>query len=178
MPHLKEKQKREAWGKSASSKLSIHGICSLHVSGSHFGPAWNIWNFFTMILFVMVSVTLDVTTMSRWRLKDGEPFFSHRVFVVNEWMLVVAIWWHDTPVYLHTKLLPSCLPLCNPVDCSQASLFVGFSRQEYWSGLPFPSPGHLLDSGSEPVSLVLQADSLPLIHQEGFIIYLTDHSLL
>ena len=39
---------------------------------------------------------------------------------------------------------------------------MGFSRQEYWSGLPFPSPGHLLNLGIEPVSpasLALQADS-------------------
>ena len=35
----------------------------------------------------------------------------------------------------------SCLTLCDPVDCiPQASLSMGFSRQEYWSGLPFPSP--------------------------------------
>ena len=38
---------------------------------------------------------------------------------------------------------------------------MGFSRQEYWSGLPFPSPGYLPDPGIEPRSLVLQADSLP-----------------
>jgi len=36
-----------------------------------------------------------------------------------------------------------------------------FSRQEYWSGLPFPSPGDLPDSGIEPRSPVLQVDSLP-----------------
>ena len=35
---------------------------------------------------------------------------------------------------------------------SQASLSLGFSRQEYWSGLPFPSPGDLPDSGIEPAS--------------------------
>jgi len=38
-----------------------------------------------------------------------------------------------------------------------------FSRQEYCSGLPFPSPGDLPDSGIEPVSPVLQADSLPSV---------------
>ena len=38
---------------------------------------------------------------------------------------------------------------------------VGFSRQEYWSGLPFPSPGDLPDPGLEPGSPALQADSLP-----------------
>ena len=36
-----------------------------------------------------------------------------------------------------------------------------FSRQEYWSGLPFPSPGDLPDSGIEPKSPTLQADVLP-----------------
>ena len=37
----------------------------------------------------------------------------------------------------------------------------GFSRQEYWSGLPFPSPGDLLDPGMEPGSPALQGDYLP-----------------
>ena len=36
-----------------------------------------------------------------------------------------------------------------------------FSRQEYWSGLPFPSPGGLPDPGIEPRSPALQADSFP-----------------
>ena len=44
---------------------------------------------------------------------------------------------------------------------SQASPSVGFSRQEYWSGLPFPSPGDLPPSGIEPRSLALQADTSP-----------------
>ena len=37
---------------------------------------------------------------------------------------------------------------------------MGFSRQEYWSGLPFPPLGDLLDPGIEPMSPALQADSL------------------
>ena len=43
----------------------------------------------------------------------------------------------------------------------QASQSMGFSRQEYWSGLPFPSPGDLPDPGIEPGSPALQADTLP-----------------
>ena len=43
----------------------------------------------------------------------------------------------------------------------QASPSMGFSRQEYWSGLPFPSPGDLPDPGIEPGSPALQADTLP-----------------
>ena len=52
----------------------------------------------------------------------------------------------------------SCPTLDTPwtIAC-QASLSMGFSRQEYWSGSPFPSPGDL----PEPRSPALQADSLP-----------------
>ena len=43
----------------------------------------------------------------------------------------------------------------------QAPLSMGFSRQEFWSGLPFPSPGDLPNPVIEPGSPALQADSLP-----------------
>ena len=42
----------------------------------------------------------------------------------------------------------------------QASPSMGFSRQEYWSGLPFPSPGDLSDPGIKPGSPSLEADAL------------------
>ena len=44
----------------------------------------------------------------------------------------------------------------------QAPLSMGFPRQEYWSGLPFPSPGDLPNAGIKPKSPALQADSLPI----------------
>ena len=44
----------------------------------------------------------------------------------------------------------------------QAPLFMGFSRQKYWSRLPFPSLGDLPDPGIEPRSATSQADSLPI----------------
>ena len=63
-------------------------------------------------------------------------------------------------VCVHAQL---CQILCNPMDCSlPVSLSMEFSRQEYWSGLPFPTPGDLPDPRIEPVSpvsLALQADS-------------------
>ena len=43
----------------------------------------------------------------------------------------------------------------------QAPLSMGFSREEYWNGLPFPSPEDLPDPGTAPGSPALQADSLP-----------------
>ena len=56
----------------------------------------------------------------------------------------------------------SYLTLATPwtVAC-QAPLSMRFLRQEYWSGLPFPSPGDLPNPGIEPSSPALQADSLP-----------------
>ena len=57
----------------------------------------------------------------------------------------------------------SCLTLCDLLDyiAHQAPLSMGFSRKEYWSGFPFPSPGDLPDPQIEPRSIALQADSLP-----------------
>ena len=56
----------------------------------------------------------------------------------------------------------SCPTLVTPwtVAC-QAALSMGFFRPEYWSGLPFPSPGDLPNPGIEPGSPALQAYSLP-----------------
>ena len=51
-------------------------------------------------------------------------------------------------------MLSSCVQLfATPWTC-QAPLFMEFSRQEYWIGLPFPSPIDLLDPGIKPMSLV------------------------
>ena len=57
----------------------------------------------------------------------------------------------------------------------QAPPSMGFSRQEYWSGLPFPSPGDLPNSGIKPGSPALQADALtsepPGKHKTCFKVY-------
>ena len=59
---------------------------------------------------------------------------------------------------LVTKL---CLTLATPWTIArQAPLSMGFSRQEYWRGLPFPSPGNLPYPGVESGSPALQVDSL------------------
>ena len=59
----------------------------------------------------------------------------------------------------------SCLFMTQWTVAHQASLFMEFSNQEYWSGLLFPSPGHLPDAGVKPMSPAspaLAGDSLPL----------------
>ena len=63
----------------------------------------------------------------------------------------------------------SCTTLVTPCTVAhQAPLYMRFSMQEYWSGLPFPPLGDLPDPRIKPISPVapaLQADSLPLSHQ-------------
>ena len=59
---------------------------------------------------------------------------------------------------MHANLLQSCPTLCNPMDCSlPGSSDIGFSGQEYWSGLPCSLPQDLPDPGIEPASLTSPA---------------------
>ena len=71
-------------------------------------------------------------------------------------------------LFLVTKLCPT---LCNSIDCSPPSpLSMGFPRQEYPNGLPFPSSGDLPDPGIESASPAWQVDSLPLsqlVYKDG-----------
>ena len=64
--------------------------------------------------------------------------------------------------FLVVVVTKSCMTLETPwtVAC-QVPLSIGFSRQEYWSGLPFPSPGHLPEPGIESGSPTFHADSSP-----------------
>ena len=54
-------------------------------------------------------------------------------------------------------------------EAHQAPLSMGFPRQEYWSGLPFPPPGDLPDPGIETVSLAVLGDSLPVSQLGNYI---------
>ena len=70
---------------------------------------------------------------------------------------------HSLPLAWKWKLVLSCVSVLfanSWTAAHQAPLSMGFSRQEYWSGLPFPSPGDLPYPGIEPGSPALQADSL------------------
>ena len=60
-----------------------------------------------------------------------------------------------------SEVAQSCPTLCDPMDCyGQAPPSMGFSRQEYWSGLPFLSPEDLPNTGIKPGSPALEADAL------------------
>ena len=82
---------------------------------------------------------------------------------------ILVISYYSTQFFLFNKKVKENVS-CSVVSDSlwtpwtvahQTPLSMGFSRQEYWSGLPFPSPGDLPNPGMEPGSPPLQADSLP-----------------
>ena len=94
------------------------------------------------------SSTFSKTSLNIWKfmvhvlLKPCLENFEH--YFTSEWMKV-------------SEITQSCPTLCDPMDSSlyQASPSMEFSRQECWSGLPFPSPGNFPDPGIEPRSPTL-----------------------
>ena len=134
-----------------------------------------------------VSISYSVWTRL---VKSGFFARPNRVAIVEDsasFLLILAgrqrTWWicsHDSepPLpYLSRFNIIKVKPLSHvslfvttwTVAC-QALLSMRFSRQEYWSGLPFPSSGDLPNTGIKPGSPALQADSLRLNHQ-GRLIY-------
>ena len=55
---------------------------------------------------------------------------------------------------MYAKSLQSCPVLCDPIVAHQATLSIGFSRQEYWSGMPCPPPGDHPHPWMKPMSLM------------------------
>ena len=70
-------------------------------------------------------------------------------------VLIVSWYWYYACV--HPKSLQSCLTVTPCTIAHQAPLFMGFSRQEYWSGLPCSPPGAFPNPGIEPTSLTYPA---------------------
>ena len=89
---------------------------------------------------------LEVSQLSRWKVSDIP-------IDINGLQDIVC-------AHVHAQLLQSCPTLCDPWTVAyQAPLSMGFSRQEYWSGLACPPPGDLPDPVIKPWSPILQTDS-------------------
>ena len=84
-------------------------------------------------------------------------------------MVYIALIGHFISVVVGGGLVPKLYPSLATqwTVALQAPLFMGFPRQEYWIGLPFPPPEHLPNPGIEPRSSALQADSLPPATREA-----------
>ena len=98
---------------------------------------------------------LSAESLLLWRTKDDLHFHQFNLFQIK-WLYMLCV---------HENMLSHFWFCVTPrtLACS-APLLVGFSRQEYWSGLSFPSPRDLSNARTEPASPAWQADSLPLGH--------------
>ena len=106
-----------------------------------------------MCFFLSANGALNIHTFCLWKL---DFFFPHYLRLLLQ--LEIIIMCVQVSVYIHHCCLvtQSCLVHWEPKDCrQQVPLSMGFSRQEYWSGLPFSSPGDLPNPGIEPKSRAL-----------------------
>ena len=130
--------------------------------------------------------TTTLSVFSPWLDADPEPLCHYLKNLLTQKpgrsRFIVDFIVNTEEIYLksshHTTLASPLLLLlcCSVVPSSfatpwtvayQAPPSMGFSRQEYWNGLPFPSPGDVPDPGIEPMSPALQADSFLLSHQRS-----------
>ena len=106
-----------------------------------------------------------------------EPLSPMSPALAGRFFTTSATWDHPNySLYISNSLAPLCGCVLSSVQlfatsytvAHQAPLSMGFPRQEHWSELPFPSPGHLLDPGIKPAPPSRWTDSLPLIHQGSY----------
>ena len=118
-------------------------LAAFQVPGLHLGdegvfvPGGH-WTWYLFIFFVISWRDVFVN-------KDPGQHLNFK-FIKKEW----GVW--------GVLVAQSCLTLCNSMNYSPPGPSVGFPRQEYWSGFPFPSPGHLSTLGIKLGSPALQAD--------------------
>ena len=86
----------------------------------------------------------------KYKLKKINYLPLHPFSLPNPWQQMIFFFFLLSPC-LVTK---SSLTLCSPMNyiVHQAPLSIGFQRQDYWSGYPFPSPGDLFNPGIKPAS--------------------------
>ena len=121
------------------------------------------------------AVFLSICTTTQWLfLLNCRAFFGIHLFTGNDARPLSRL---ARPSFSPMLVLPRTYYKCSVVsDClrcnrwtvaCQAPLSMGFSQQEPWSGLPFPSPGDLPTQRTKPASPTLQKDSLVLSHLES-----------
>ena len=127
--------------------------CMNYTLVNKFPVTWVVFSFsllkiiqhaYSLFIFTSMTIFLEYFPWSRmWGQRTG--------------MCCATFMWES-----ESEVPQSCPTLCDPWTVArEAPLSRGLSRQEHWSGLPFSSPGDLPNPGIEPVSLALQADSLP-----------------
>ena len=137
-----------------SCTLRSELCCHLTLLGHSGGGFWRKSHFLGVVIerfsFVEVSEDLSIQDLS---------------FIMSAHMSLHSIPW-DLPSFSSVSACSVTWVISNSfvipwTVAREAPLCMGFSRQEHWSGLPFPSPGDLPDLEIEPGSPALQANSLP-----------------
>ena len=146
---------REAWS------AAIHGVAKSRTRLSDWSDLIRFKNFYQCVKYAVVfhwGKTLHLKHFYR-------PFYSSaKCLLVIE---SVGFLFYSSLNSLCVCVLVSHVRLfAIPWTC-KAPLSMKFSRQEYWSGLSCPPPGHLPDPGINTMSPAWQADSLPLSHQKA-----------
>ena len=147
------------WQRSLSMPLATYSQLS-HVRNSIQqrmpfvdGQRMNIWKV-TQSKCIVLFPQILLVRFQKFDIMQQQYFSAARLGLGNQ------------PVYFTRNMLclvtQSCLNLCDTVNCKCHRLLCpwGFSRQEYWSGLPYPPPGDLPNSGIEPRPPTWQTDSV------------------
>ena len=127
-------------------------------SNGHYRDAWEI----AFLLLFLVKEWEDNICMLKTIIASSymDVFISYIIKIKPISFLYFTILWYPQ---IKSSCVLGCSVVsdsCHPIDCSPARLLsMGFSTQEYWCGLPFPSSGDLPTPGIEPRSSALQADS-------------------
>ena len=121
-------------------------------------PSWSLLWSSCLVLF---SVSLHVFPGS-----SGHPCFTPGRSNNLRWLPIPGLLsLPEMKYHMHAQLLSHDWLFATPwIAACQASMSMGFPWQEYWSGLPFPSPRDLPNPGTELMSPSLQVDSLSLRH--------------
>ena len=110
------------------------------------------------------AIVHGVAKSGTWLSESAQWGFLDPFAVTTQHQVYISAVWF-CPLYGAGSVCVSHSAVCGSATpwtvTQQASLSMGFSRQECWSGLPCPSPGNLPEPGVEPGSHALQADSLP-----------------
>ena len=136
MQTIPRKQNNKVW-----CNLGITLLCGWHCTVCNARPR---------VVKVIGCEKLLTVYLSNYRYKNKHLYFLKRESGLyetqkNELFLI-------SPCENWELVTQSCPILCDPKDCSKAPLSTGFSRQEYWSELPYPPLGDLPHSGVEPKS--------------------------
>ena len=139
---------------------------------------WGSWDFLAGLLWVWNKIegSWEAYTQRSLNATSFPPWLLQWLFFSNKgWNMCSEEYIYECVC----SVAESCLTLATPWTIGhQAVLSMGFPRQEYGSGLPFPSPRDLPDPGIKPMSPAWQVDSLPLCHLGIPYLYMSTYMYL